>query len=402
MFTYPNVWVMVAARFLMGFFYDATHSVSIWSMYEILLPRHRERALTLFYVFTGLSYFSTALLGVYDNGGRYFWRISFLVPCLVVIVEVLLSFVIFPKVNTLTFLVKTKGEEEALRTLNYYFEERTAKFLVQEFQKNQISENRERFIGVKEDERNSSELVDLHLQADLSKNQNAKNTFQNENKSGENSQIGGFLTDFKLYRTEAVHIILFTVASMLSFHDTYYLFAVYYGSKNLTNKAAVSKSKHFILFGSVTKILSCFVVGVLNWTKKRKLCLLACHLATLVLLTAIAYAFYIEDLTIARYCLVIFPLFTVGIFSVNDIYSNDVCPPSLYTINHMLVRGLSAVFGLLIPLYIHFEILSYQGVALRLFSLVFVGVVCFGWLSFFMIETDGLNKIAIRKRLKGE
>ena len=408
MFTYPNVWTMVLARFFMGCFYDASHAVAAWSLYEILLPRHRERALTLFYAVAGVCYFCCVILALYDPGSWSFWRLGFIIPSLAVIVEVLLSFVIFPKYNTLTYLVNIKGEEKAIETLNYYFEEETAKQLVEEFKRNQLSERDQVDDIEHEDNENTGNMIEMDFLAKDSSEEPQK--FQNDNSRSvlneENNQLsectGGFLADFRAYRAEAVHIIVFTTASMLAFHDTYYLFSVYYGSKNLSDKEAVSTTKHFLVFASITKVVSSFLVGIFNWSKKRKLCLLISHLGTVTLLAIVAYAFYVENLEISRYCLVFFPLFTAGICSVNDIYSNDVGPPSLYAINHMIVRGASAIFGLLIPLYIHFEILSFQAVAIRLVSLVVIGVFCFFWLLFNMIETDGLNKRVIRAKLKGE
>ena len=97
------------------------------------------------------------------------------------------------------------------------------------------------------------------------------------------------------------------------------------------------------------------VVGF-NFTKKRKTSLVLSHLGSLILLAGIAFGYYIKNLEIARYCLLFAPITTIGIYSVNDIYSNDICPPSLYAINHMLVRAVPSLFSLLVPLYIHFEI----------------------------------------------
>ena len=122
---------------------------------------------------------------------------------------------------------------------------------------------------------------------------------------------------------------------------------------------------------------------------------------TLLLLELITYGYYIEDLTINRYSLVLCPVFTVGLYSVNDIYSNDICPPSLFSINHTLVRAVAAVLGIVIPFYIHFEIFTYRKIALRLLSLVIIGVISLLWLVVRMVETDGMEKKAIGKKLKG-
>ena len=325
-----------------------------------------------------------------------FWRAAFVVPSLLIILEALISLLIFPKVNSLTYLVLVRGEKKALFTLGCYFEQKTARYLVENFQENRLAVERRNKEYLNSETRNGDGM-------DLSqavRDKKSKGLLVDKIKQ-KNNKVGVFWTSLKAYSTEVVHIIVFSVTSILSFNETFYQFSVYYGANNLNNKYAVTRTKQFVLYSSIMKLVSCFIIGGLNWTKKRKASLIISHLSTLVLLTAIAFGYYIENLEIGRYCLVLAPITTVGLYSVNDIYSNDLCPPSLYSINHMLVRGIPSLFALLVPLYIHFEILSYQEVAIRLMSLVLVGVVCFIWLAVKMIETDGLDRKVIRARLKG-
>ena len=300
LFTYPDVRVMIFARFLMGFFYDASNSVAMWSLYEMLLPRHRQRAVTILYAMAGLCFFSCSLLAVYDDQGWLFWRLSFVIPALIVILWTLASFPLFPKINSSTYLVLVKGENQAFTVMKEYLGDETARFMIAEFQKNQIALSKNRSHYRRSDTRNEDGMV----LSDTKNNENSDNLL-------EKKEMGGFCSDLKMHSTEAIHIIIFTVASMLSFHDTFYQFSVYYGAKNLNNQKAVTITKKFVIVSSVLKVVSCFVFGILNWTKKRKLCLLISHFATLILLGGICFGDYIEDLQIARYCLALAPLFTV-------------------------------------------------------------------------------------------
>ena len=405
LFAYPDTRVMILARFMMGFFYDASCTINCWSMYEILLPRHRQRAVTLVYFFNGICFFSCTIAALFDDHGWLFWRLVFIVPGALLAAEVLLSLVALPNINSLTYLVKVKSQGKAIKALNYYLEEETARYMVQKFQANRItqkidlgealaSETQTRD-GLGSETQNEDGMI--LSQAQKNKKMNAELRKKNKQKS----RKGVFWRDLRVYRVEITHVVIFTLTSMLSFHDLFYQFSVYLGAKNLSNQKAVEVTKQFLVYGSAGKIISCFVAGGLNLTRKRKLCLVLCHLVTLILLGLITYGYYIEDLTINRYCLALGPVFTVGLYSVNDIYSNDICPPSLFSINHTLVRGVSAVFGMLIPYYIHFEIYTYRKIALRLLSLIIIGAVCLLWLVVRMIETDGMEKKAIRKKLKG-
>ena len=120
--------------------------------------------------------------------------------------------------------------------------------------------------------------------------------------------------------------------------------------------------------------------------------MLASHFSSLFLLGLVAVAFYIEDLRLSRMVMVIFPVTTIGIYSVNYIYANDVCPPSMFSINHFLVRLMPMVFGLIPSIFIRFEDLGYKEVAMRLFGMIFIGFLAFLWLAVFMVETDGMTK----------
>ena len=135
--TVNNFYVMVFARFFMGFFCDASLEVTVWSFYEILLPRHKERIITLIYFIHALNYFICNSVGSIDHDGFYFWRICLIVSALMIICGALGCLVFIPHVNTLTYMLQAIGEEGTLKTVSHYYENETAVYLTQKY-KNEI------------------------------------------------------------------------------------------------------------------------------------------------------------------------------------------------------------------------------------------------------------------------
>ena len=201
------------------------------------------------------------------------------------------------------------------------------------------------------------------------------------------------------FRVAAKHIVIFSVTSILCFNDVFYQFSIYFGAKSLSNVDAVDSTKKALLYSSISKVLSAFIVGYFGFTRNRRQVMLFSHSICMIIYSIICVSFFLENLVISRFCLIIAPVTTVGIFSVNYIYANDVCSPSLFAVNHFLVRGIPAVYGLILPLFLRFEELSYKQVGFRLLFLVGLGWVSFGWLYWNMLETRELLKQEIYKRL---
>ena len=94
LFLVPNEICIIIARFLIGLgsSYSATSSNS-W-IYELMVPRHRARALNSTTLFGTFVFLVLYLFMVFDNGEFYYWRIS-IVLFLVLIIGDLLVEVIF-------------------------------------------------------------------------------------------------------------------------------------------------------------------------------------------------------------------------------------------------------------------------------------------------------------------
>ena len=208
------------------------------------------------------------------------------------------------------------------------------------------------------------------------------------------------MKELKYYWRQAIHILIFAVASMLSFNETVYQFSIYYGAKSLNDKQAVKATKNWLIVASITKAVSCFIIGFWAFTKHRRLTLLTSHFLSLLFIALIGLSFFIQDLRLSRLVLAMFPMTTSGVYTVNFLYANDVCRPALFSLNQFINRGLPGLFGILIPVFLRFEELSYQQVAYRIWGLVAVGLCCFVWLYFFMIETSGLSKLEIARYFK--
>ena len=110
--------------------------VSVWSLYEILLPRHTEKILTLFYFMHSVSYGGLSFLATYDNGGWWFWRLVFFFPPLIALLMGIVNSLFIPYVNSLTYLYKEKGKSKALEVICNYYSRETAEYLIVRFKEN--------------------------------------------------------------------------------------------------------------------------------------------------------------------------------------------------------------------------------------------------------------------------
>ena len=364
MITSNSIWVVVFGRFLSGFFFDSAMEVNIWSLYEILLPRHTEKVLTLFYFTHSITYFCTSLAAIYDDGSYWYWRVVYLVPQSLIVVFAILSYFLIPYVNSVTYLMLSRTEEEVLEVMELYYEPETARYIIEKYKRDYkqaldfLNPTKE---FIKREEKSA-------LEADLVPKKPQKS---------HQSHLESFFRDAKIYDKEVTHIALFSLTSMMCFNDAFYQFSLYFGAKSLDDKQAVESTKEWLLFSTICKAISCFIVGAMGLSKRRRATLLTSHALSLIFISMICVSFFVEDLSLSRIAVGFAPISTAGLYTVNYIYANDVCPPSLFSINHLLVRGTPTVYGLLLPLFLDFEGLSYQGVALRLLLLVTIGWLCF-------------------------
>ena len=401
---------MVFGRFFLGFFFDAGMEVSLWSMHQILLPRHKDSVLTLYYFMASIGYLFWNTAAVFDDGGPVYWRVCFLAHVVLFLLTALGSLMFIPHINSLTYLMLSEETEEGVvEIISHYYERETALFLIKKYK-----EEFEQLLKIDEIETELENIVvseasgqdDQQKKAQNGENSNKEEHNQKRGKLGDqsnrkrrNGAINSFETffrDLRVYNKEAVHIIIFSITSMLCFHESLYEYSIYYGAKELNEVEAVTETKKYLIASSFTKMVTCFVVGFWALTRYRRLALLLSHSATLVCLALIGLAFYMENLKLSRMIVAIFPIGTVGLYTTNFIYANDICPPSLFALNHFLVRGVPMLFGIvLLPYYLKFEELSYQEVAWRIFGLVGVGLVSLAWLFFYMVESSEVSRVQV-------
>ena len=408
---------MVFGRFCLGFFFDAGMEVSIWSMHQILLPRHKDRVLTLYYFMASITYFLWNFASIFDNGGKVYWRMCFLVHSGLLVATAIASLMLFPYINSLSYLMKSEeGENSVIEIISNYYTRETAAYLVKKH-KEEFEDLLYGKEGNEVDNLGMGSISGPNIQQGQQKyfpnlatanieNGGVKNIGNsNRKRKRDNKAIESFMTffkDLKIYSKESIHIVIFSIASMLCFHETIYTYSIYYGAKELNRVEAVKETKKYLIAAGVTKMVSCFVVGFWALTRHRRLALLLSHFATLFFLALIGVAFFIENLRLSRIVLAIFPIGTAGLYATNIIYANDICPPSLFALNHFLVRGVPILFGaFLLPYYLKFEQLSYQEVAWRIFGLVAIGLVCFVWLLNYMVESSEISRVDVFRYFRG-
>ena len=239
-YVFGDIKMMIIGRFLIGFTFDAAMEVSVWSLHQILLPKDKERFLTLLYLNFSIGFFLRTLAANLDNGGFWYWRMYYLVNGILIMVWSLLSLFLIPYVNSLSFLMDCKGEEETLIIIGNYYEQDTAQFLVDQYKKDfyEIAEvstektSRE-LNGGSEGQRELIEEDYTPLNQPQQQNTNARQATRNsttertEMVKRETNSLKVFFRDLKLYHKEVLHIIIFSITSMLSFNETMAEFSLY-------------------------------------------------------------------------------------------------------------------------------------------------------------------------------
>ena len=134
LFVIPNEICIVIARFLVGLgsSYTATSSTS-W-LYELMVPRHRARALNSMTLFGASVFLVHYFYMVFDDGGFYYWRISVLIFLVLTIGDLLAEIVFACDINSITYKLKSSTPEKAVKMVSRYLDEKSAIETVKEFQ----------------------------------------------------------------------------------------------------------------------------------------------------------------------------------------------------------------------------------------------------------------------------
>lgn len=105
-----NMNILVFLRFLMGILGDILAVTIKWASYEICLPEHKVNFLNFLYLVSSFAHLFHYFTAFFDDGGRSYWKIVFLLPCFLALLSLLIHLIIIKRINTITFLNFEGGE----------------------------------------------------------------------------------------------------------------------------------------------------------------------------------------------------------------------------------------------------------------------------------------------------
>ena len=364
LFCFGPFWAMFVARTLMGFFAEFCHVVAHWMIYQIALKQHKELVFGCVYVIQGGVILIQTFLSYANNGGYWMWRIENAAPALLLIALVFFDLSVLINVNGLDFLQSRKTYEGVIEQLSTYYTKAT-----------------------------SIEIL---------------NQFNQEKQTKTDSGLGG--VDFDkisiweqiwLYKRELFNSSLVTFLGVATFCDVFYFNGIYLGSHLLSNKEEVRVTKKAIFIAGVAYFAASVVLMAFKFIKKRKVLMIVSQLGSVLSLCVAAFGYFTNQLWIARLSIISGQISLGYIRITTFLYIVDVCVPSMISIPLLFMRLSSAVILFVFPLAINFENSSTKQVGWKLLGVAAFALVCVVVTACFMIETDGLSKGEISKKLRG-
>lgn len=357
-----NIYIFVLSRFLQGLIGKSVDSVSFGWVYEISLPKQRQKFMNMFLVAYACTSILLTFFAVFDNGGVLFWRIIYGVPVFMLFVLLILDFFFVKDLTSVRFSLKKKGFEETLKMLEKVYEKKTAEEICKEFK----------------------EAIEI-------------TGSPGEKKLNSTS----FWEDVKDNSVELKIAFLTSIAMSLTLFTAYSGFGILIGSRDLRDEADVKMSKIAVTMSFVFNTLVNFLNLAFNWNKnkKRQTTLGVSVFMICALLICLAYSF--EIYLLAKISVALSGAGIALIFTGLMPYWTEILPSNLTGLPYGTIGAFSAISTFVFP-----KILK-DGIGRNVFVLFF-GVCFFVHLIglifglAFVRNFTGMKKGEIRMALRGK
>lgn len=331
-------------RFLGGFSYEVIHIVTLWWIYEVSLPSQRGYFYSGLFFFIGTANIINNSMAKFDDNGPFFWKKFYFSIAILSFATSLFDLIFVPYVDSFTYFFRNFETEEVSSMLNRYYDKETSKYLISIY-KPRVEEG----IKIREE---------------------------------------GLISQIIKQKEQVLHILLMSIFTACSMVETFHQFGLMFLAKNLDSKERTSKAKTFILYSGFSFVLGGLINTVFNLANKRKSLYLASFSFSLFSFFLINFSYFLEDLELANWAIILGGYATPGVYSAFYYYSNDVLPPSLIFLCTFLFKSCVAVHGYLIPFLFDFEVKSFNYIANRMLVFSFLGVISYFFAVRRMIESD--------------
>lgn len=124
--------LILLSRFLQGCFGKVIETSSFDWGSEIALQNEKKSFKNMIVFLCSGTAIGMTFISAFDNGGRVFWRILYLIPTGIIIVAFILDLLIVKDLNSVRFLLEKNGFENSVKILKKVYSERTAKRICSE------------------------------------------------------------------------------------------------------------------------------------------------------------------------------------------------------------------------------------------------------------------------------
>lgn len=348
---------MIISRFFQGFFSYIISVNTQWFIHEFSLEKHKQTSVTLIGVCNLFSNIYVTLMGVLDNGSFYLWRISHLIPLILMMISALIQIFYLWEVDAIKYQIINLGKDITIRNLKRVYTEEKSGELLKEFQ--------------------------LILE-----NENLKNE--------ENPSIFSRLdSDLRIYKKQIINFLITKLGITMILSEVFNQFSVTYISKSLENFEEVNKSKKFLFFCTIAEGVTFLAVTFGNLIRQRKFSLTIAIIIYSFTYLFFSFGYYFKNLKIAK--IGVFFKITINAFfsNVSLIYAVEILPQS-FVFLYSLTSSIEGVLGgILVPLVFGFEGSSYEMIGIKFFGLFVLGNLGAILCNYVMIETFGKSQFEV-------
>ena len=298
---------MAACRFLMGMLSRMIAISNYWWIYQTALPRQKTRIVSMPLLCYSVSNICVYIASLFDDGGVYYWRIIAGFPVFLGLILVPLDIIFVRKMNSIKYLVMTKGLAETKQIAYKMYDQQTADDLCEDFY--QVSNPQ----------------------------QEVKSTTM--------------LQEIKSHKNQFKHTMLVTFLVCYSYFTVYESFFVLIGSKNLNDTEQVEKAKLWAVFAVVSETVSYLINSVFDLGKNMRRLLISTYWLAIVSALLVTKGYYSEDLMWARFSSISHGLCIGGIYGSFNPYYLTVLPATLSGLPHIVLNFNNALINQLFPLW---------------------------------------------------
>ena len=359
----PHLTTMAVSRFFSNLFATVSQITIIWTVYELYLVNDQAKIMVAVSLSTPLFNFLLSLSAKLDTGDKWYWKQVLSFMPLGLLLGIVIDIFCTAGLNSVSYMLRRHGPETATEELRKIFSEDHTEELVRKFE-----------LQLKNEKKEKEKL--------------------------EKRGVSQWAMDLMVYKSSMINLLIISFLATTGFQIQYMSNGLLIGSKVLSDTDATQRTKTLLTAETLIEVMIYLAAIVFNLTKKRKSSLMfSLFFGCMVLFTS-SLGYLAQNLRIVRFGFLFlaasFPFYSPSV----HLYTNDLIPPSLVPLQSICLLSVNTAADTLFPLVFNFENSSYESIGLKFGFLVICGFVSLGLIYWLMIETEGMSRDQVRRRLK--